>query len=158
MFMLLPFAIGAQDIADQVHLARACLRDLRVEAVVTRLADLPADVRAGLSRLGASPHWTRIADSDEPLLQTDAPSAAEREYPRARFAQAVRVRDRWFVQFEATQEGGVRTVGFERRLDGRFSLSRLYTFGGPACASIKAALAGVWTPGGFGDSPPDPEQ
>lgn len=127
---------------------RACAQEIGATATAYRLADLPPDIRDDLARrrdmFGAD-----MADSDAPLLQTDAPTAAERGHPTLRFAQAMLVRDRWFVQFEVSLFAGVRTLSYARQPDGRFGFTPVHYFGGPACASIKAALAGVTTPGGL---------
>lgn len=127
---------------------RACAREVGATATAYRLADLPKDIRDDLaSRSGL--FGAEIADSDSPLLQTDAPTAAERNYPTVRFAQAMFARDRWFVQFEVSLFAGVRTISYSRQPGGGFGFTPAHYFGGPACASIKAALAGVTTPGGF---------
>ena len=125
-----------------------CALDVQAAATAYRLSELPQDISGDLTLLAES-FGDRIADSDAPLLQTDAPTAAERGHPTVRFAQAMLVRDKWFVQLEVSQFAGVRTVAYVRQPDGRFSRSPSQYFGGPSCASIKAALAGVTTPGGF---------
>ena len=125
-----------------------CARDVQAAATAYRLSDLPQDISGDLTSL-ATVLGDRIADSDSPLLRTDAPTAAERDHATVRFAQAMRVGDKWFVQFEVSQFAGVRTVTYVRNQDGRFRRSPAHYFGGPACASIKAALDGVTTPGGF---------
>lgn len=53
------------------------------------------------------------------------------------------------MQFEVAMAGGVRTVTYVRHGDGLYYRSPGYYFNGPACASIRAALEGVTTPGGF---------
>ena len=126
----------------------SCAEEVRASATADRLSELPHDIRDGLVQLEHL-FGDEIADSDSPLLRTDAPTAAERDLPTIRFAQAMLVGDKWFVQFEVSQFAGVRTVGFVRQGGGRFQLAPAHYFGGPACASIKAALAGVNTPGGF---------
>ena len=113
------------------------------------IAVLPDDIREDLARrrndiFGGE----RMADSDATLLRTDAPAATERNHVLLRFAQAMRVRDIWFVQYEVSL-GGLRMISYVRHPDGRFNLSPAHHFGGPACASIKAALSGVRSPGGF---------
>ena len=125
-----------------------CARDVQAAATAYRLSDLPSDISGDLTSL-AGQFGDRVADSDAPLLQTDAPTAAERGHPRVRFAQAMLVGDKWFVQFEVSQFAGVRTVTYVRHQDGRFRRSPAHYFGGPACASIKAAVERVTTPGGF---------
>lgn len=125
-----------------------CAAEVGATATAYRLADLPPDIR---DEWGALENFMggQIADSDAPLLQTDAPSEAESNYPTARFAQAMLVGDKWFVQFEVSLFFGVRTVGYVRHSDGVFRISPGHYFNGPACASIRAALSGVTTPGGF---------
>jgi hypothetical protein len=130
-------------------LTDTCLREISATSTVNRLSDLPQDVRSSLSYFEENILKGRIADSGSPLMQTDAPSAIESGYPRARFSQAVLIRDRWFVQFQVSLWSGVRTVSFTRSSDGRYGLSPGHYFGGPACESLKAAVAGVSTPGGF---------
>lgn len=143
--MLLAF--GAGTIAETAE-QRSCAQEIGATASAYRLADLPQDIRDDLANrrdwLGED-----MADSDAPLLQTDAPTAAERGYPTIRFAQAMLVGEIWFVQFEVSLFAGVRTISYIRQNDGRFHLTPLHYFNGPPCASIKAALAGVTTPWGF---------
>ncbi len=127
---------------------RACAQEVGATATAYRLAELPKDIRDDLASrrdiFGAD-----MADSDAPLLRTDAPTAEEREHATVRFAQAMLVGDKWFVQFEVSLFAGVRTISYLRRPDGRFAFTPSHYFGGPACASIRAALAGVTTPGGL---------
>jgi hypothetical protein len=122
---------------------RACERDIGATAAAYRLGELPQEIRSDLATRLRSLFGAEVADSDAPLLQTDAPTAAERDHATLRFAQAFLVRDRWFVQLEVSLFAGVRTISYQRQPDGLFTLSPLHNFGGPACASIKAALAGV---------------
>lgn len=126
-----------------------CAEVAAASAAAYRLADLPEDVRDRLAYLEQNLIRTGIADGDAPLLQTDAPSLAERTHPTIRFKQAVLIGDIWFVQLEVSMTAGVRTISFHRRHDGRFDVSHDHYFSGPACASIRAALDGVRTPGGF---------
>ena len=129
---------------------RVCAREVGASDTAYRLAELPTDVREDLVRRRSDIFGgEQLADSDATLLNTDAPTAAERGHVVLRFAQAMRVRDIWFVQFEVSLLAGVRTISYVRHLDSRFNLSPLHRFVGPACASIKAALAGVTSPGGF---------
>jgi len=95
--------------------------------------------------------WTgnEITDENIPLLRTDAPTEAEKNYATVRFAQALRFRDTWYVQSEVALFAGVRTITYYRTPNGRFERFRSQYFGGPACATIRAALDGVVTPGGF---------
>ena len=125
---------------------RACAYEVGASATAFRLSELPQDVRDEMKRL--KPLFGDMADSNAPLLQSDAPAAAERDYPTVRFAQAMLVKDRWFVQFEVSLFAGVRTTSFTRHSDGHFRFSPSHYFGGPACASIKAAVDGVTTPFG----------
>lgn len=121
----------------------SCAAEVGATSTATRVADLPAEIRADLIRIIGD----EIADRDSPLLDTDAPSAEERSYPTARFVQALLVGEEWFVQIEVAMMSGVRTFGYVR--DGNSGFRRRYShyLGGPACASIKAALAGVRNPG-----------
>src|SRR5438105_11587494 len=120
---------------------RTCAREIEAVATAYRLADLPEDIRADLAArknlLG------NIGDSDGPLLRTDTPNAVERNYPSVRFAQAMLVRNEWFVQVEISMMSGVTTISFPRQPDGHFSFQPIHYFRDPPCASIKAALAGV---------------
>lgn len=125
--------------------ARDCAEEARAEAAADRLSDLPREIRDDLAILTLD----GIRDRDSPLLRTDAPTEPERKDATARFARALRFGDSWLVQFEVALFAGVRTVGYVRRDGGRFERSPKIHFGGPACASIRAALAGVTNPGGF---------
>lgn len=147
LLLALLLQLGAS--ATQPDNLSACARDVQATDTATTLADLPADVRQELTRFEREFMRGRMADSHEPLLQTDAPGPEERNYPTVRFAHALLVRDQWFVQYEVALMAGVQTIDFYRGPNGRFQLSLSHFFGGPACASIKAALAGVRTPGGF---------
>ena len=122
-----------------------CAGEVRAAAIVTRLSELPPDIRDDLQHLSQN----AMGDRDSPLLQTDAPVGAERDFPQTRFVQALFVDGKWFVQFEVAMFSGVRTIGYVRDGKGDFHRSPSHYFGGPACASIKAALDGVTTPGGF---------
>jgi hypothetical protein len=122
-----------------------CADEVRAAAIASRLSELPREVRDDLMLLTEG----AMADSDSPLLQTDAPTAAERGQGTVRFAQGLLVGGKWFAQFEVSMFAGVRTVAYVRNQDGRFRRSPMHYFGGPACASIRAALDGVTTPGGF---------
>lgn len=68
-----------------------CLRDMGAAETVLRLSDLPEHIRSDLMAFTEN----EIVEADQPLLQTDAPSAAERNHAEGRFAQAARFRDRW---------------------------------------------------------------
>jgi len=127
----------------QMDAQRSCASQIRATATVTHLADLPQDIRNEMDRL--KDLFGEMADSDAPLLQTDAPSAAERGYAQVRFAQAILVKDMWFVQYESAMTAGVRTASFSRHSDGHFNFDPSHYFGGAGCAAIKAALAGVTT-------------
>lgn len=109
------------------------------------LSELPSEIRDDLKIFTNN----EITDEDIPLLNTDAPSPAEMNYATARFVQALQFRDRWLVQFEVALFAGVRTVAYVSRQGRPFERSPTHYFGGPACASIRAALEGVTTPGGF---------
>lgn len=123
----------------------SCPEFARAAATADRLAELPPEIRERLLRLLNND----IGDRGSPLLQTDAPSAAERGYPRTRFVRGLRFRDMWLVQYEVSMMSGVHTLSFVFGDGGRFHLSRRHFFGGPACESVRAALNGVTTPGGL---------
>lgn len=129
--------------AEQSHLD--CPELTRASASAYHLSDLPEEIRLDLMA------WTNneITDEDIPLLNTDSPGQRERNHPTARFVQAFRFEDKWLVQFEVALFSGVRTVTYHNGGSGIFKRSPLHYFGGPACASIRAALEGVVTPGGF---------
>lgn len=120
-----------------------CPEAARATASAYRLSDLPTEIRADLMALTNN----EITDENVPLLDTDAPTAAERSHATVRFAQAFRFRNKWLVQFEVALFSGVRTIAYASTEDGPFHLSPSHTFNGPACASIRAALEGVTTPG-----------
>jgi hypothetical protein len=122
-----------------------CPEAARADAAAYRLADLPQEIREDLMR------WTRneITDENIPLLRTDAPTEVEKGYATVRFAQALRFRDTWYVQSEVALSAGVRSMTYYKTPNGRFERFRSQHFGGPACATIRAALDGVYTPGGF---------
>jgi hypothetical protein len=145
---LVTMLLAAAAAPVETEAQRICAQEVGATATAYRLAELPRDIRDDLASrremFGAD-----MADSDAPLLRTDAPTAEESDYPTLRFAQAMLVRDRWFVQFEVSSFAGVRTISYLRQPDGRFSLTPSHYFGGPACPSLRAALAGVTTPGGF---------
>jgi hypothetical protein len=128
---------------SQTNAQRACARQIHASATVTHLADLPQEVRDEMHRLKEL--FGGMADSDAPILQSDAPSAVEATYAQVRSAQAMLVKDVWFVQYEAAMFSGVRTVSFSRYSDGHYRWNPSHYFGGAACASIQAALAGVTT-------------
>jgi hypothetical protein len=127
----------------------SCLEGVKITARANRLRDLPEDVKEGLNFLETHVYTEKIAEAGSPIPQSDAPSLAEQDYPQARFAQALLVNDRWFVQIEVSLWAGVRTISFFRGGDGRFHFSPSHYFNGPACESIRAALSGVTTPGRF---------
>jgi hypothetical protein len=128
---------------------RSCLQEFGATATAQHLADLPDDVRSGLAYFEANVARSTIAERGAPILQTDVVSENERYLPQARFTEAIQVGDWWFVQIEVSMVRGVRTISFLRHSDGRFRLSPAHHFQGPPCASIRAALDGVTTPGGF---------
>jgi hypothetical protein len=122
-----------------------CPEAARADAAAYRLADLPQEIREDLMK------WTgnEITDENIPLLRTDSFTDGGKGYAKVRFAQALRFRDRWFVQSEMALVAGVRTITYYRTPNGRFERFPTQYFGGPACATIRAALDGVVTPGGF---------
>jgi hypothetical protein len=123
-----------------------CPEAVRATASAYRLSELPEEIRKDLMALTNN----EITDEDIPLLNTDAPTEAERNHATVRFAQALRFRDTWLVQFEVALVRGVRTIAYVSIQNRPFQLFRSQTFGGPACASIRAALDGVTTPGHLG--------
>lgn len=130
--------------------ALQCSEMLRAAAIAHRLSELPTEIREDLETLTHN----EIRDVDVPLLNTDAPIGRERGYARVRFVQAARFQQFWLVQVEAAMVSGVRTISYVRpdlrSTDrGPFVRSNQQVFAGPACASIRAALDGVTTPGGF---------
>lgn len=128
----------------QPVLPQSCAKEVGATAVVERLSELPPDIRDDLLF-----RFKDMGDRGSPLLQTDAPSAVELSYPTSRFAQALLIKNVWFVQFEVSMFSGVRTVGYVRGSDGRFTRSPSRYFGGPACATLRAAVSGVYNPGLF---------
>lgn len=123
---------------------RACAQTVNATAFTDRLAGVPQEVREDFVRRIAA-RGSIVADSNVPLLETDAPSESEKKLAQVRFAQAMHVGDHWFVQLEVAMYAGVRTLTYTLRQDGSFQLSPGQHYGGPGCASIKAALAGVKT-------------
>lgn len=127
---------------------QVCAKEVGATATAHRLADLPPSVRDHLisrvKTLGG-----KLADSDAPLLETDAPSENERGYAHERFEQGMLVADTWFVQVKQGMSAGVLTSSYRRQQDGTFAFLPTHNFRGPACASIKAALSGVTTPQGL---------
>jgi hypothetical protein len=128
--------------------ARACANALGASAIAHRLSELPEEIRRDLQRTDIF-HGDRLAESDVPILWTDAPTAREQGYATIRFAHAVLVRDKWIVQFQVSLFAGVRTISYRRRPDGAFDFNPSVYFAGPVCPSIKAALDGVLNPTGF---------
>jgi hypothetical protein len=111
-------------------------------STVQHLSGLAPNIRADL--LGT---FKDMGDRGSHLLQTDAPRGAEQHYPTTRFVQAVLIKNVWYVQFEVSMFGGVRTLGYDRGSDGRFYRSRSHYYGGPMCETLRAALSGVYNPG-----------
>ena len=140
--LILVLQVGAT--TAQAAPLQSCAKEVQASAVVERLSELPPDIRDDLIY-----RFRGMGDRGSPLLQTDAPSAVEMTYPTSRFAQALLIKNVWFVQFEVAMFSGVRTMGYLRGTDGRFTRSPSRYFGGPACETLKAAIAGVYTPGGF---------
>jgi hypothetical protein len=128
--------------------ARACAAELGASAIAHRLLDLPEEIRRDLQRTDIF-HGERLADSEAPILWTDAPSVEEQSYATIRFSHAMLVRDKWIVQFQVSLMAGVSTISYRRRPEGHFGLQPNVYLAGPVCASIKAALDGVYNPRGF---------
>lgn len=128
----------------------ACVEQVPADAFVDDLSGLPETIRDDLTILVQAPMGARGG----PLLQTDAPTAAERDDPLTRFYRAALVNGRWLVQFEVSLFSGVRTIVYTAGGDGRFHRDPWRYFGGPACESLNAALNGVTSPPGGGRSGP----
>ena len=129
--------------AGATELDPGCAVEVRATSVAERFSDLPSEIQDDLVRMTGE----RIGERSEQLLETDAPSSEEQNFVRARFAQALLVENEWFVQIEVAMTSGVRTFGYVREDQGIFRRRLSHYFGGPACASIEAALAGVYNPG-----------
>lgn len=111
-------------------------------AVIERLSDLPTDIRQDLLQT-----YEDMEERGAPLLSTDSPTEGERKYPTSRFVQAVLIKNVWYVQFEVSMFAGVRTMGYVRASNGRFRRDPSRYYGGPACATLRAAIEGVYNPG-----------
>jgi hypothetical protein len=128
----------------------SCFELAQATAIAHGLSDLPREIRADL----LTTTHNEIRDVDVPLLNTDAPTERERSYATLRFVQAARFERFWLVQIEEAMVAGVRTISYIRRdqgprESGPFVRTNWHVFAGPACASIRATLEGVTTPGGF---------
>jgi hypothetical protein len=149
MSSLIALMMLAAGVASPSDAQRVCAKEVGAQDAAYRLADLPPDIRKDL----ASPNMylkTAVADHDAPLLQTDAPTAAQVHYPTVRFAQAMLVRDEWFVQVQVSMTTGVLTIPYQRsRDDGRYHFVGWHVLRGPSCETIKAVLAGVSNPLGL---------
>ena len=121
----------------------SCAKEVGATAVVERLSELSPDIRDDLIF-----RFKDMGDRGSPLLQTDAPTALERDLPTSRFAQALLIKNVWFVQFEVAMTG-MLTMGYIKGSDGKFMRSPSHYYSGPACETLKAAVNGVTTPGGF---------
>lgn len=142
MTIILSLALATLNPAQTDRTLDLCAQQVGASGSTTRLSGLPMDVREEISRLKEI-FGDKLADSDATLLQTDAPSAAERDHVMSRFKQAMLIEGTWFVQFEVAMMADVRTASFSRHPDNRFRYNPAHDFAGPACPSIKAALAGV---------------
>jgi len=142
VLLMLLLVVGASPPTAELD---TCAREVHATATAYRLADLPPDIRSDLTLIAQN----GIGDRGSPLLDTDAPGPAQVSFPTSRFYQALRVNNEWFVQFEVSMFAGVRTIGYVPDRNGGFRRYAPHYFGGPACESIKAALSGVTTPGGF---------
>lgn len=143
MILLIALLMAASSTAPiDPNTTTSCAREVGATARVARLPELPVEVRDVMIRLPEL--FGPVADSDAILLQTDAPTLAERDHVQARFVEALLVDDIWFVQHEVALFAGVLTTSF-RRHNGVYDFTGLY-LQGPACPSIKAAIAGVTTP------------
>ena len=138
VFVLLQISAATAEAAPQ-----STCPDLPATAVVERLSDLPPAIREDLTSV-----YKDMGERESPLLQTDAPTAAEESYPTSRFFQAILIKNEWYVQYELTY-GGRRTLSYIRGTNGQFQRFPGHYFGGPFCEVLKAALHGVVTPGGL---------
>lgn len=142
-FLIVGLLIGP--VAPTAAPEHSCAREVGATLAAYRLSDLPTAIRADLNLIARS----QIGDRGSPLLETDAPTREQANLPTSRFYQALQVNGEWFVQLEVAMFAGVRTIGYVPDENGGFRRYPLHYFGGPACKSIKAALRGVTTPGGF---------
>jgi len=115
---------------------------IEVISVVDRFAELPGDIQDDLRA-----NFDRMAKAGEPLLETDAPTAAEMTYPTSRFVRAVLIKNVWYVQMEISMTEGVRTIGYIRGSQGHLERSAMHYLGGPACETLKALTSRVYNPG-----------
>lgn len=139
-------AIGLLQVAGTTSAAEpspSCAVEVGAASVAERVSELPTEIRDDLLRIAGGV----IGEKDSPLLRTDAPSSEERAYSTTRFVQALLIESEWFVQLDVAMTSGVRTFGYVKDERGAYRRSLSHYFGGPACASIKAALAGVYNPG-----------
>lgn len=139
-------AIGLLQVAGAASATEpppSCAVELGAASVADRLSELPREIQDDLVRIAGGD----IGESNAPLLQTDAPSAAEKGHATARFVHGLLVDREWFVQIEIAMTAGVRTFGYVEDDRGIFRRRVAHYFGGPACASIVAARAGVYNPG-----------
>lgn len=120
----------------------ACPEDARAVAIAYRLSDLPAEIRADLMRLTRN----HIGERPQPLRQSHVVVPEERGNLGSRFYRALRFQNVWYVQWERALTRGVQTLGYISQNDGPFVSSVGLRFAGPACETIRAALAGVVTP------------
>lgn len=142
MFMIALFWATAG--ASGASLASVCPDVREATTIVLRIEDLPPDVRTDLESFATS-----LGPRDAEILRTDAPTPREAKLPQARFVHGVLAKDRWFVSYEHGQSG-YTTIGYAKADDsGRYQRWPGYYFGGPPCRSIRAAMDGVTTPGGF---------
>jgi hypothetical protein len=123
-----------------------CPEAAQAKVATRQLSGLPDEIHRDLRALTND----EITDEDVPLLRTDAPTASETSHATARFVQAMLLGDKWVVQFEVALFAGVRTLTYIRNnFTGPYHRSQSQVFGGPACASLRAVLDGVATPGVF---------
>jgi hypothetical protein len=123
--------------------ALACAKEVQATAIASRMSQLPPEIRDDLMLMFKND----LADSGTPILQTHAPSEAERNLPTSRFVQALLVKDIWYVSYEVSMMGS-RTIRFGLAQGGPddpkgFVRKQIYGFGGPPCEAIKASLKGV---------------
>ena len=82
-----------------------------------------------------------LGDANGPLLNTDAPSERESDFPTLRFSQAARFPRFWLVQLEVAMVSGVTTLSYFETgpRGGQWARTYEHNFDCPACASIRGA-------------------
>lgn len=124
----------------------SCAREVQATATAYRLSDLPPAIRADLDLQSNN----GMADSGAPIRQplrwtnnrqTNNRIGPDLKLPTSRFVQALFVKGIWFVSYETTMMGP-RTIGYLFTTVG-LRPAHFYSFSGPPCEVVKAALKGV---------------